>query len=274
MQFQTITANGVDLPYIGKGSGTPVVFVHGSLNDFRSWMMQLNVFAERYRAITYSRRYHYPHKTTNGAARNSIIQHREDLAALFRGLGAAPVHLVGSSYGAYTSLMVVAKYPELVRSLVLGEPPALPLLGDEPDGPMDRQMQVIGMAGALFDRGDAEGAIRTFIDSVIGNGAFDRMPAPVRGMMLDNAPQMNLETHTSVEDYMGYISCEILQTVQTPTLLLTGEISPKLFWQITDVLERCLPNRERTMIPAASHGMHAMNPTAYNQIVLDFLARH
>ncbi len=273
LQPRSIEVNGVELPYIEQGRGTPVVFVHGSLNDLRSWASQMGVFSQQHRVVAYSRRYHYPGDSVDNASGYAAAVHRDDLAALIKTLGLSPAHVVGSSYGAYVSLLLAAKYPELVRSLVLGEPPALTLLGNEPGGALDKQLQVIALSRRAFEDGDSEKAIRIFIDSVIGSGAFDRLPAPARQMMLDNAPEMRLEVRTPPEQYFPF-SCDVAQTIRTPSLLLTGEVSPKMFSLVTDELERCLPNRERAMIPQASHGMHNMNPSAYSETVLAFLAKH
>ena len=48
---KTIHVNGTDLAYVTEGSSDPVVFVHGSLGDYRSWgfgacSLQLAAFAE------------------------------------------------------------------------------------------------------------------------------------------------------------------------------------------------------------------------------------
>lgn len=274
LQPQTTAVNGVELSYIAQGSGIPVVFVHGSLNDFRSWGSQVEAFAQHYRVVAYSRRYHYPNGGPGPDAPGYVAAtQRDDLAALIKTLGLAPAHLVGSSYGAYVSLLLAARYPELVRSLTLGEPPALTLLGNQPGGPLDKQLQVLAVSRQAFDAGDMEQGVRVFIDSVIGSGAFDRVPPPARQMMLDNAPEMALETRTPPEQYFPY-SAEEARAVRVPSMLLTGEVSPKMFSLVTDVLEDCLPHRERAVIPRASHGMHGMNPSAYNETVLAFLATH
>jgi non-heme chloroperoxidase len=57
-QPRTIDANGTELVYVEQGDGETVVFVHGSLSDFRSWGLQMAPFAQRYRTIAYSRRGH------------------------------------------------------------------------------------------------------------------------------------------------------------------------------------------------------------------------
>ncbi|MFN2417718.1 MAG: alpha/beta fold hydrolase [Candidatus Limnocylindria bacterium] len=54
----------------------------------------------------------------------------KDLASFIKELDLAPVHLVGhSSPGGFGGLVLAHRYPELLRSLVLLEPPAFPLLG-------------------------------------------------------------------------------------------------------------------------------------------------
>jgi pimeloyl-ACP methyl ester carboxylesterase len=59
-----------------------------------------------------------------------------------------------------------------------------------------------------------------------------------------------------------------------PTLLTSGERSPRLFHRVLDELEACLPNRERVEIAASSHTVPSENPAAYDQAVLTFIAKH
>lgn len=274
---QTVNVKGVELAYVSAGQGQPVVFVHGSVNDYRSWYAQLDSLAARYHVVAYSRRYHWPNDPPGPDATFTATQHAADLGALLNALDLAPAHLVGSSYGALTAVTLAVAQPGLVRSLVLGEPPFLPWLGKTKEGAeiVDRFMtDVFRPAGAELARGEDEAGIRTFIDGVIGSGAFDRMPEQVRGMMLDNAAVERLETATPPEATFPSLSPEDVAQLPMPVVLVEGERSPRLFGLITDALMQALPAAERVVIPDASHGMHGQNPTAYNQMVLDFLARH
>lgn len=66
-----------------------------------------------------------------------------------------------------------------------------------------------------------------------------------------------------------------VQSIKTPTLLVTGERSPPLLRRVvTDKLEALLPNVERVEVPGASHIMHEQNSAAYNEAVLNFLRSH
>lgn len=273
---QTLRVNDVDLAYLAEGHGEPVVFVHGSVNDYRSWLNQLPPFSERYRVITYSRRFHWPNAQPEPGTVYAIHQHALDLGALIEALGPSPVHLIGSSYGAMTALTLAVERPELIRSLVLGEPPLLPWLADQPESAtLVETFLTTAFAPArdAFARGEPEIGVRTFINGVIGPGAFDRMPPPAREMMLANAPAMGAETSSPAERYFPPFGPDRVAGLPMPVLLAEGAISPRMFGLITDQLARALPTAERVIIPAASHGMHNQNPDAYNRAVLGFLAR-
>jgi hypothetical protein len=44
-------ADGVELHYVEKGKGVPVIFVHGAGMGYSTWDNHLGPFAESYRAI-------------------------------------------------------------------------------------------------------------------------------------------------------------------------------------------------------------------------------
>jgi non-heme chloroperoxidase len=129
IQTKKIAMNGTELSYIEQGSGIPVVFVHGSLNDLRTWAFQMGPFSKFYHTIAISRRYHYPNDFTDDGWDYSALNHAEDMATFIEELGLVPAHVVGHSYGAYASTILIARYPELIRASVLCEPPIIPLLG-------------------------------------------------------------------------------------------------------------------------------------------------
>ena len=273
-----VEINGAELTYVERGNGDPVVFVHGTLGDYRAWGLQMEPFSRRYRAIACSRRRHWPNAwPEHDAAECSAETHASDLAALIYALGYGPVHLIGSSYGALTSLVMAARRPELVRSLVLGEPPLLPWLEESPEGGArfgEFQTNSWDAAALACRSGDQQAGVRRFIDGVLGNGAFDRMPADVQTRMMDNAPEFAIEVETPPGRYYSGLTPDVVKNLRAPTLLLAGAKSPRMFHDVIAELARTLPEAERAEIPDTSHSMHAGNPEAYNATVLAFLARH
>ncbi len=274
-QVQSITVNGARLSYVSAGSGpVAVIFVHGSLDDYRSWRYQLGPFGERYRAIAYSRRYHYPNPWDGDGSDYSAELHADDLAALIQALADAPVHLVTSSYGGNVGLYMTAQHPELVRSLVLGEPPLLPWLAHIPGGKRQWQKfldEAWLPAREAFEADRLEDGARLFLDGVMGRSTFAHLGRRAYQMIMDNAPEMRAETLAN--RYFPPFTCEHAEKLMQPVLLCKGELSPALFGMVSDDLAQCLPNaRPPVVIPGASHAMHVGNPEFYNRTVLEFLA--
>jgi non-heme chloroperoxidase len=270
--LQTATVNGTPLSFVEAGQGSPLVFVHGSLDDYRSWRLQMAAFAARYHVIAYSRRYHYPNEWLGDGSDYSATLHAEDLAALIGDLALGPVHLVTSSYGGNVGLYMTAQHPALVRSLVLGEPPLLPWLQDIPGGAsLWKQWRARAWlpACAAFERDDLTGGVQAFLDGVMGRPTFQFLSPRAQQMIMDNASEMRAETLAN--QYFPPFSCQDASQLESPVLLCKGELSPDLFHLVTDRLAECLPNAHTLVIPGASHAMHVGNAPFYNSAVLSFL---
>jgi pimeloyl-ACP methyl ester carboxylesterase len=277
--LHAIDVNGTRLTYrlSGDSGATPVVFVHGTLGDLRSWSGQENAFAQVYRVLVYSRRYHPPNPQVNDNQTYSPKLHAEDLAALLLTLDIAPAHIVGSSYGAYTALQLARDHPQLVRSLVLAEPPIFSLLTASESGDSARRaFYTYGLdpARAAFARGDSVAGIRLFFDAGAGRGAFDKLPAGVRADMLAHAFEMRREMLAERGQYLPPVTCPELGRMTTPVLLVRGERSPRMFQLISDELARCLQSDTTVIIPGVGHPPHAGNPSYYNQVVARFIMTH
>src|SRR5437868_1671772 len=104
-QLKMVSANGVQLHYLERGQGTPLIFLHGGLGDYREWLGEIGAFSEQYRVIDYSRRYDYPN-TNPPIPTYSASTDASDLAGLLDALNLDRVHLVSYSYGAYASLFL------------------------------------------------------------------------------------------------------------------------------------------------------------------------
>jgi non-heme chloroperoxidase len=273
MQFFEV--EGTRLAYTEEGQGAPVLFVHGSLDDMRSWRLQMAPFGEHYRAIAYSRRYHYPNAFAADGPDYSAAVHAGDMAAVIEAVAAGPVHLVTSSYGGYVALHLAARRPELIRTLVLGEPPIMPWLLTMPAGaPLAEAFDRTAWlpARAALWAGDMAAGVAFFLDGVMGRPTFEYLPPAAQQMLLDNAPEMRAET-ASPEFFTPFSRADAA-TINLPVLLLDGALSPRYFFLISDELAQYLPQAQRAIIPNAYHAMHLGNPRVYNKVVLDFLAQH
>jgi pimeloyl-ACP methyl ester carboxylesterase len=262
------------LEYVDRGEGVPVVLVHGSLGDLRSWAPQIESLAEDHRVIAYSRRYHHPNPCPLEGPYSASL-HADDLADLMSELDVQVAHVVGSSYGAYTALFLAMRHPDRVCTQVLSEPPVLPLLVDHPEGHEIRDRflaEVWGPAGEVLQDGKMESGVRTFIDGLFGDGAFDNLPDEVHRLIMDNTPEFKLETAT--EAFWTPFTRDDAAQVDTPTLLVSGDSSLRMFQLIVDELESSLPHSEQVRFPDTSHDVPAEQPTAFNDLVTEFIDSH
>jgi pimeloyl-ACP methyl ester carboxylesterase len=141
-----LDVNGVRLHYVERGSGEPLVLLHGNgsmIQDFESSGL-IDLAAKNYRVIVFDRPgFGHSDRPRNvvwtPAAQAELIKH-----ALAR-LGVSNAIVLGHSWGASLAIALALKYPDLIRGLVLASgyyfptarldvvalgPPALPLIGD------------------------------------------------------------------------------------------------------------------------------------------------
>ena len=286
---KTAKVNGTTLAYREEGQGEPVIFVHGGESDLRTWEQQLPVVGRSYRAITYSRRFARPNEDIDPEADDPMLPHVEDLAAFLREIDAAPAHLVGNSWGAFISLLTAVRHPDVVRTLVLEEPPVLSLfMKNTPPRPAEllrllatRPRTGIALlkfgAGTVapvqkaFRRGEDDKAMRIFSEGVLGRESFERLPEARKVQMRDNLSALRAQMLGA-----GFppLDDDDVRGIRVPTLLMTGERSPAFLLRLTDRLEELLPIVGRVEIPDASHAMHEENASAVNEVIIDFLGRH
>jgi pimeloyl-ACP methyl ester carboxylesterase len=276
LQLTAVRVDGIDLAYVAQGSGDPVVLVHGAgATDLRTWSAQLAPFAQRYRVIAYSQRYHWPNRWVgDGSEIYATQRHAGDLAGLIRALDLGPSHIVGSSYGADIALLLACQHLELVRSLVLGEPGLGPWLPRLPGGAALAAEYFQSMVPAVeaIERGEVESAVRLFIDAVAGAGVYDHLSPAVHQRLRANARLLAFESPDRGDN--SPLDCADAGQITAPALLLTGDASPAMFGLVAEELARCMPGIQRAVIPDTAHLLHSMNPEVYNAVVLAFFAEH
>lgn len=275
--IQGVDLDGTTLHYFDCGEGAPVIFVHGTTGDLRWAAPHAQALTGNFRAISYSRRYHHPNPAPEGGDEYSLSAHVTDLAALIEKLEIDPAHVVGHSYGAYVALALAVDRPHLVRSLVLGEPPVLPLLSHTSVGIALRDAwnaRIRGPAQEAALEGRLDDALREFLDAVLYSGWFDALDPEARAALIREAgPAFRLELGTDVGTYMPPLACEDLSDLTKPTLLMTGEQSLPSLYLITAELERCLEGESHVMVPEAGHVVFANRPF-FDDALLSFLLEH
>lgn len=116
----TLRIGEVELNHVDVGSGTPIVFLHGLGSRVEDWKFQLEHFSKDFRCLAFdlpgsgkSVDHAHPFGPFSLPAYSRVI------ASALRELKLEPVHLVGLSMGAMTSLQLALDAPDLFRSVTM-----------------------------------------------------------------------------------------------------------------------------------------------------------
>ena len=109
--------NDIQLHYIEKGEGQPLILLHGNGEDSSYFEHQIAYFCNNYRVIAIDTRGHG--KTPRGTKPFTIQQFAEDLKDLMEAKNIAKAIVLGFSDGGNIALEFALKYPERVEKLIL-----------------------------------------------------------------------------------------------------------------------------------------------------------
>lgn len=109
--------NGINISYEIKGSGFPLLFVHGFGSKKEIWKPQVTELSKKYTTITFDIR--GTGKTDRPNYLYTMDMFVEDIKGLLNELGLDSIHLIGRSFGGMIAQNFVLKYPDNVNKLVL-----------------------------------------------------------------------------------------------------------------------------------------------------------
>ena len=205
------------------------------------WENQVPAFTGLgYRFIAYERR-----------AEGSAV---EDLEALAAHLLLDRFHLVGTAAGGIVAVDYALSHPEKLISLVI----ANSIVGVQDE-------EYLEMARRL--RPSPE---------------FNAIPAEIRELgpsyRAVNAEGTRrwkeLSRHVAPQATKNRITFAALASINTPTLLLTGDADLYTPPSVLRLLAAHFPNCESLVIPECGHSAFWEQPEAFNQAVLDFISKH
>ncbi|HEY1611874.1 MAG TPA: alpha/beta hydrolase [Paraburkholderia sp.] len=259
------------MPYIERGEGELLLFVHGSLCDYRYWQPQLAALSKQYRCVAVSLTHYWPGEDTARGLPFSWSRHADELASFIEGLGAGPAHVIGHSRGGAVSFHFARRYPQWVQSLTLADP----------GGPAQQANAQAGMPSSeapnalraraveLIEAGEVEAGLELFVDSVSRPGSWKRSTQAFRTMAIANAHTLGPQIRDSLPSYTS----DDAAAIRGPVLLIDGELSPQVFHRTVAALEQWLPDARRATVTGASHGMNLAKPAAFNRLVDQFVSQ-
>jgi benzoate-CoA ligase len=257
--------NGVELEYELKGSGEPVLLIHGShlCRSFLVFFAQA-ALTERYTLIRYHRRGFLGSSPGSGVA--SVKDQAADARALLEHLQIPRAHVVGHSYGGSIALQLAVDASTHVHSLVLLEA----ALTSVPHWKGVRELNVV--TTERYRRGDWEAAVDPFLGSPADRASVARnVPGGVEQALRD------LDTYFRIEvpahEAWGFTASEG-QRIKHPVLWLQGSESDLLYRECRDQVKQWIPQTETVVLQGASHLLHIQQPAGAAALLRDFFAAH
>jgi esterase len=269
--MQTIRVNGYDMAYLEVGQGHPLVCVHGTLGDFRTWYAVLGPLSRKRRVISVSLRHFYPEHWNGVGDDYRMAQHVADMIAFIEQLDPKPVDLMGHSRGGHISFRIAQQRPDLLRKVILAEPGGDldPTLNTDvvPGAPSVLSARILKSVEKVRD-GDIEGALENFVDGIDGEGAWRRLAAAPKQQLRDNIYTLLGQQHEARKPY----SMADVLAIKTPTLLIGGAGTTGALSTMWREMAKHIAGAKTAVIPSAKHWMFEQDPEGYCKVVSEFLA--
>jgi len=257
---------GVDLYYETTGDGPPLVLVHGSAVDGRTWDNVVPALAGEHRVVTYDRRGYG--RSLHKPVRDHRL-HANDLVAVLEQIAKEPATVVGWSSGGNVALAVLASRPDLFRNVVVVEAPFHGLRFM--NAAVLRTLVRLKYKQAKGQQVQAlEEFLRFGSAYRAGGNAYDQLDETEQQPLLAYAPQVLAEWDLHPFGVMHeHVSTRSIARTTVPiTWVLGGEGSPWIL-RLHDRVARMRPDIHTVVVPGASHLVHLEKPREFVDAILD-----
>lgn len=224
----------IQLHYIEKGEGNPLVLLHGNGQSLAYFQNQIEAFSKFYRVFAVDTRGHG--QSPRGTAPFTMRQFSEDLRAFLDAHDLKKIHLLGFSDGGNIALTFALLYPEYIEKLIVNGA-NLNTKGVKP------RYQIPIELGYRFTKLFA------------AKNETVRRKCELLGLMV-NEPNIRFEQ---------------LGALTMPTLVLVGT-NDMIKDAHSRAIAAALPNAEFVALKGG-HCISKDAPEAYNRTVLDFLGK-
>ena len=261
-----------DFPFIERGSGDVLLFLHGAPGDRRIWRRPMAALADRQRCIAFTQRWFGTHEWRADGPAFGPRAHADDLVAFVEALGAGTVALVAWSYAAHAALVAAAERPDLFSRLLVFEPGRTDWVADETD--LERfaadAEAAFAPVFAAAHAGDLPTAVRLLVDASGGDGWFDRQDEAARRIQLDS---VSIVPRLLSQPPAPPVGCDALAALQVPVTIAWGDRSRPIFTIPSRAAAACIGGDRHVEVQGVDHLWPIAAPEAFARFVGDWLER-
>lgn len=245
----SLDVNGERIEYLSRGSGEPVVLLHGVGACAQLSGGVLASLARKRAAYAISLRGH------GGSSCNGELSARalaQDVMAATQALKLPSFHLVGISLGAAAALHVAAMAPESVRSLAVSG------IGLEPGQALADE--IYGIREAVHYLAP-DAFARQVADAMLAPDSPDSQREALRRSIAELTKQRYLQ---ALEALSAARPSAVAEQVRAPVLTLRGELDELVSKTDADALAKALGGAARAEIADAGHLADIDNPAGFS----------
>jgi pimeloyl-ACP methyl ester carboxylesterase len=260
-----IEINGININYEVHGQGPELILIHGNGGNLTYWEPQVRAFSKKFHVITYDQRgCGESEQPQSGFGFDDFV---EELHQLIIKLELAKVYLLGFSQGGAIALLFAAKYPEMVRTLILSNSTTELTAAMSPE----RKQMVTNMITMLEKEGITQYA-EMFANMNFSPGLKERKPMiwhRYYQMLLNARPAtLNSIIRTGLESPPPSLD---LTKIKCPVLFIQGEYDSMVTPERRERSLESIIGSQLVTLPVG-HATAAEAPEEFNQSVLEFLA--
>jgi pimeloyl-ACP methyl ester carboxylesterase len=258
------------IDYDERGRGPTVVLVPGSCSTGAAWRPVIAALDDRFRCITTSL-LGYGGTAERRSPDDCSISHEVDMLEAVVRRAAAPVHLVGHSFGGLAALAFALHGRAPLASLTVLEAPLVELLRERGQ---DRHhyrafREMTDGYFAAFASGDGE-AIRLMIDFYGGSATFASWPQRFRAYAMETTAVNIRDWHSA----FGFpLSSAIVRSIDIPCLVAFGERSHPAARHANSLLSTSLPTSTAVELSGAAHFMISTHAGEVARAISDHVGR-
>ncbi|MFN7096174.1 MAG: alpha/beta fold hydrolase [Gammaproteobacteria bacterium] len=266
--------NGISIYYevTDNISGKTCLLLGGLTRDHTIWRKMIPKLSLNYKVIAIDNRDAGQSTTIND--KYSIADLAEDIADLLQGLELAPLHVIGHSMGGFMAIHLAAKYPHLVKTLVLCSTSEkqvsagteylknrIRLIDAQPNDNATTASRdnVIAVMDKLYA---AESLLsKQFVEEVIAHETSNKYP--------QSASSFKRQAQACIE----HDASHLLNDIRCPTLIITGEKDKYYTPELAHNLASKFENGKVIIIPNAAHMIQIEQPELVYSAFNDFISQ-
>lgn len=249
------------IAYRERGTGPPVIFLHGWPLDSREFRRQLDGLSDAHRVIAWDAPGAGESTDPNESA--SLDDWADWLAAFVRSLHLDSVHVGGLSWGGGLALAFAHRHPNLVRSLVLMSAYA-GWGGSLPDDEVQRRLELT----MTNTRRPPEEWVPAMLDTLLPPGSAAGLSDELTTMLSEHHPAA---TRVALTAFAEADLRPALAKIEAPTLMVYGEMDVRSPREVWEPIHEALPDSKVVLIPDVGHMVDMQAPDRCNTEIRAFL---